>query len=105
LLNGVGFIGAAVWIPLYRGASTPVPCFGGNVSQTNAGWTAGAGVEWAPWSSNVVVTVDYLYVIFGGNTVNVVAFNQNGGANLSSISTVYNGGGFNLVRGGLNWKF
>ena len=76
---------------------------GGSVSETHtrAGWTAGAGVEWAldrSWS----VKTEYLYANFGGT-----AYFNFPGAIPGGIAN-RNGGVFlndNIVRVGVNYKF
>ncbi|MFT4120901.1 outer membrane protein [Bradyrhizobium sp.] len=78
-------------------------CFAGASSGVRAGWTAGAGFEYA-LLQNLTAKAEYLYVDLGGNSVIGTAFRGNGGipasytANFSSLS-------FNIVRAGLNYRF
>jgi outer membrane immunogenic protein len=106
-LNGVGFIGAADFgFFCTSGSSVAVKCFAGSSSRTELGWTIGGGLEYAPWNNNITLRAEYLYInLGGGDTVNVVALNSNGGAAPSSIAAVYNRTDFSVVRGGINWKF
>jgi outer membrane immunogenic protein len=70
------------------------------VSNTSAGWTAGAGVEWmfAPqWS----VKAEYLYVDLGSHSSTIT---YTYGANTSTLtSSVHDTD--NVVRGGINYRF
>lgn len=78
-------------------------CFVGSASGVRAGWTAGAGVEYAVWQS-VTLKAEYLYVDLGGNDVIGTALNGNGRTPASytaSISSLH----FNVVRAGLNYRF
>jgi outer membrane immunogenic protein len=60
-------------------------------TQTQAGWTAGAGVE-AAFADNWTAKIEYLYVDLGTATCNIC-----GGTTVSITD--------NLVRGGVNFKF
>jgi hypothetical protein len=72
-------------------------CFVGGSSRTATGWTLGGGFEYV-FSQNVSLKAEYLYVNLGHrDTVNVVA--------QSSFSAAYGIVDFNLVRGGLNFRF
>jgi outer membrane immunogenic protein len=79
-------------------------CFLGNSSNTDVGWTIGGGLEYLLWR-NLSVKAEYLYVNLGsGRAVNVVA--QAGGAiGASSFTAAYSTVDFQVIRGGLNWKF
>lgn len=80
-------------------------CFLGNSSRTATGWTAGAGVEYAFWN-NFTLRLEYLFVsLGGGDIVNVVAQNVPGGNVPSSFSASFNRTDFNVVRGGVNYRF
>ncbi len=68
------------------------PTGGPFTSATQAGWTAGAGVE-AAFAPNWTAKVEYLYVDFAGLTVPA------GGTNITVNLTE------NLVRAGVNYKF
>jgi len=62
----------------------------GSVSDTNVGWTAGAGVEWAA-ISNWTAKIEYLYVDLASNPF--------------SITGVSNGYRFGEIRAGVNYHF
>ena len=79
-------------------------CFLGSSSRTPTGWTAGTGVEYAPWN-NVSVKGEYLYVsLGGGDAVNVVAVNSPS-PNASSFTAAFNRTNFHVVRAGINFRF
>jgi len=69
-----------------------------SVDDTNAGWTAGAGVEFAV-AGNVTAKVEYLYVDLGNITCGVGTACINGGVGNKVDFTT------NMVRGGLNFRF
>ncbi len=79
-------------------------CFMGNSARTATGYAYGAGAEYVLWN-NVSLKAEYLYVNLGrGNTVSIVA--QNGNTAIpASFTATYSGLAFQLVHGGLNWKF
>jgi outer membrane immunogenic protein len=79
-------------------------CFLGSGSRTATGWTAGAGVEYAFWN-NFTLRLEYLFVSLDGNIVNVVAQTPPGGNVPSSFSANFSRTDFNVVRGGLNYRF
>jgi outer membrane immunogenic protein len=81
-------------------------CFVGGSSRTMTGWTLGGGFEYV-LSQNVSLKAEYLYVNLGhGNAVNVVAQSTAGLIAIpSSFSAAYSIVDFNLVRGGLNFRF
>jgi len=86
---------------------TAGPCFVGNTSQTLIGYTAGGGVAYAI-SPNVSLFAEYLYINLGHiHDVNSVALNPLAGfpAPLSSFTAHFSDVIFNVVRGGLNYKF
>lgn len=72
--------------------------FTGSTSTTNAGWTAGAGLNYG-LTSNWIVGIEYLYVDLGN-----VSYTELGPALGSSI-TISNRAAFQLVRGSLDYKF
>ena len=78
--------------------------FGGvTTTHDQAGWTAGAGVEWA-FADNWTAKVEYLYVNIGSGTVNcsaTVCLGANNGAALPISATLTE----NIVRAGINFKF
>jgi outer membrane immunogenic protein len=81
-------------------------CFVGGSSRTATGWTLGGGFEYV-LSQNISLKAEYLYVNLGhGDTVNVVAQSTAGLVAIpSSFSATYSTVDFNLVRGGLNYRF
>ncbi len=67
---------------------------GGSESKTNAGWTAGAGVEYAfmgPWSAKI----EYLYVDLGKATCSAATCGLDTDVNFRS----------SIVRAGVNYRF
>ncbi|HEX7562705.1 MAG TPA: outer membrane protein [Bradyrhizobium sp.] len=94
--NGPGGTG------VFNGTCIPGLCYSGAFDHTAAGWTAGAGLEYA-FLRNVTLKVEYLYINLGGNT-----FNENvltGGTATSSFTAHYNDVAFHVVRGGINYRF
>jgi len=68
----------------------------GNTSNTQIGWTAGAGVEWA-FAQNWTARVEYLFMDFTPSSTVALT----GGGTLTQSLTIKD----NLVRGGINFKF
>jgi len=68
----------------------------GSVSRTKAGWTAGAGVEYA-FMGNWSAKLEYLYVDLGSATCGMATcgFPADESINFKA----------NLVRAGLNYRF
>jgi len=87
------------WMPYVTGglaigdikASNPIAL---GVNQTNAGWTAGGGIEFA-LASNWTAKVEYLYVDLGHVNCTVTC-----GPLTNSVSFTAN-----VVRGGFNYRF
>ena len=71
----------------------------GSASATHAGWTAGAGAEYAV-TDNISLKAEYLFVQLGGVSGSEVGFAPPV-VGSSKIGTV----GTNIVRAGLNWRF
>ncbi|HXX26325.1 MAG TPA: outer membrane protein [Pseudolabrys sp.] len=72
---------------------TSVPAFGGQTN-TQAGWTAGAGLEFAingPWTAKV----EYLYVDLGKDTCDT------GSCGIATTTDFHT----NIVRAGFNYRF
>jgi outer membrane immunogenic protein len=67
---------------------------GVTTSQTNAGWTVGAGLEFAV-AGNFTLKAEYLYVDLGKFNCGIAC-----GAAIDNVSFTTN-----LVRGGLNYRF
>ncbi|MGB8629285.1 MAG: outer membrane beta-barrel protein, partial [Xanthobacteraceae bacterium] len=75
---------------------------GATTTHDQAGWTAGAGIEWA-FADNWTAKVEYLFVDIGAGTINCAAAICTGayGAPIPvSVSLTEN-----LVRAGVNFKF
>jgi outer membrane immunogenic protein len=84
-------------------------CFLGGNSHTAAGWTVGAGFEYALWN-HISYKAEYLYVDLGSSSANVVAQSTAGFAPPpplipSSFTASYGKTDFNVVRAGINYKF
>jgi hypothetical protein len=91
----LGYAGGT-WMPYVTGGLAFGNFQAGNIfgtsNTTNAGWTLGAGVEYA-FAGNWTVKAEYLYVDLGNfNCSTCIA-----GTNVSST--------MNLVRGGVNFHF
>ena len=84
--------------------NSTVTCFLGNSSRVAAGWTVGAGTEYA-MSRNFSIKAEYMYVNLGGDSVNVVTTQANGGNALTSFTANYDRAQFHTVRVGLNYRF
>jgi outer membrane immunogenic protein len=76
--------------------------FTGNNSQTEVGYTVGAGIEHA-FAPNWTVKAEYLFYDLGDNTVNVAVIPGSGGGGTGYNSRFENDG--HIVRVGLNYKF
>jgi outer membrane immunogenic protein len=73
-------------------------------SNTQIGWTAGAGVEWA-FTDNWTARVEYLYVDLGNSTCNAATscgFDGLGATSPASDTVKFTA---NLVRAGVDYKF
>jgi len=82
-------------------------CFSGTSTQTLAGWTLGAGGEYMI-TNNLSLRAEYLYVNLGRpGGVNSVATSTLAfpGTSPSSFTANFSAVNFNVVRGGVNWKF
>jgi outer membrane immunogenic protein len=91
----LGYAGGT-WMPYVTGGLAFGNFQAGNIfgtsNTTNAGWTLGAGVEYA-FAGNWTVKAEYLYVDLGNfNCATCIA-----GTNVSST--------MNIVRGGVNFHF
>jgi outer membrane immunogenic protein len=71
----------------------------GSASSTHAGWTAGAGAEYAV-TDNISLKAEYLFVQLGGVSGSEVGFAPPvvGSSKTGTLGT-------NIVRAGLNWRF
>ena len=85
--------------------ATPT-CFVGGTSQTLTGYAAGGGTAYAI-SPNVSLFVEYLYVNLGhtSNFTSIALTTGAPGASPSSFTAHFSDVIFNVVRGGLNYKF
>ena len=91
------FIGATTTLHCPAGS----PCLGGQVSNTSAGWTAGAGVEWAA-TNRVTLKFEYLHISLPDSTFVMSALPPATG-NATVTANFHNQ--FDIVRAGLNWRF
>ena len=82
-----------------------VPVFGqpgtasGSASTTHAGWTAGAGAEYAV-TDNISLKTEYLFVQLGGVSGSEVGSPPPGVGSFKTGTL-----GTHIVRAGLNWRF
>jgi outer membrane immunogenic protein len=91
----------------FAAGAVEVPnCFLGSNFRWETGWTAGAGLEYSPWE-HVSFKVEYLFVGLGnGGSVNVVALSTGGiPVTPASFTSAFGRTDFNVVRGGINFKF
>lgn len=81
--------------------SNGIPQGRGSNEETRAGWTLGAGTEyaWGPWS----LGLEYLYMDLGHSNA-AIQFTGYPGANLDSV-TVSSGNSINIVRALVNYRF
>jgi outer membrane immunogenic protein len=91
------FIGASTSLHCVAGAV----CLGGQGSNTSAGWTAGAGVEWAA-TNKVTVKLEYLHIALPDSAIVLSAVAPATG-NATVTANFRNQ--FDLVRVGLNYRF
>jgi outer membrane immunogenic protein len=71
-------------------------------SNTSSGWVAGAGVDWAPWSNNWIVRVEYLHYELQGATS--TSFFQSAPA-IVAANPAWGNISVDSVRAGLSYKF
>lgn len=76
-------------------------CFAGSASRTSVGWTAGAGGEYK-LTDRFTLKVEYLYVNLGSKSFAAPAIVF---ANNPSIMNASSDAAFNVVRGGINYRF
>ncbi len=82
-------------------------CVGNNIciadsnSRTSTGWTAGGGFEWA-LGSHITFKGEYLHVDLGSQTIKLVAQSPSTG---NGFVTAKFDNSFDVVRGGLNYRF
>jgi outer membrane immunogenic protein len=80
------------------------PCHFGSLSSTDAGWTLGAGFEYAVLK-NWTLKAEYLYVNLGGKSLTEPALIPFGANALSSFNANYSNAAFNVARVGVNYRF
>jgi outer membrane immunogenic protein len=73
-----------------------------STSNTETGWTVGAGAEWA-FANSWSVKAEYLYVDLGNRTLTSIPSGR--AANLATTLTEGFQNRYNIVRVGLNYKF
>ena len=80
----------------------PCPaCVSTSFSNTASGWVAGAGVDWAPWSNNWIVRVEYLhYDLQGAASSSFLP-----GVPVPLANPAWNNISVDSVRAGLSYKF
>lgn len=76
-------------------------CIAGNDSRVSAGWTAGGGLEYAPWN-NMTFKIEYLHIDLGDQTLRLVAQSPATG---DGYVTAKFSNAYDIVRAGVNWKF
>jgi outer membrane immunogenic protein len=72
------------------------------LSNTETGWTAGGGIEWA-FAPNWSIKAEYLFIDLGDTTI--VTAPSGRAANLATTLTSNFSNQYQLVRLGVNWKF
>lgn len=78
-------------------------CYGGSGSQTSIGWTAGGGIEYM-LLAHLTAKLEYLHVDLGGQTVTLVSPSPPSSPGVF-MNYQFNHDAFDLIRGGLNYKF
>jgi opacity protein-like surface antigen len=75
-------------------------------SSSGTGWVAGGGVEWAPWSNNWILRLEYLHYTIGGASATVAGVNTAVDSPVG-FNTTFNFGELKIdtVRAGLSYKF
>jgi len=76
-------------------------CLAGSGSRTSDGWAAGLGAEWAFWG-NTTLKVEYLHIDLGDENIHLVA--QSPATGTGFINARFDNS-YDIVRGGLNFKF
>jgi outer membrane immunogenic protein len=80
-------------------------CFSGSSRNTEIGWTAGGGIEWAAWQ-RWTLKAEYLYVSLDNKTLTETAVATQPGLPVpASFNVNFGRANFNIVRAGLNYKF
>jgi outer membrane immunogenic protein len=72
-----------------------------SLADTRTGWVAGGGIDWAPWSNNWILSVEYLHYQFGGTSfTGIDAATVNG-----SVKFGFGDLTIDTVRAGVSYKF
>ena len=79
-------------------------CFAGASSDTNYGWTVGAGFEYALFG-NFTLKAEYLYVRLEDNSFNVTATNSTAGFAPATFTADFGRTDFHTARLGVNYRF
>jgi outer membrane immunogenic protein len=82
-------------------AAFPSPCLAGQETRTSAGWTAGAGGEWAV-TDKWRLKVEYLHVALGDETIALVPQPPATG---NGFVTAHFNNQFDIVRAGFNVRY
>jgi outer membrane immunogenic protein len=80
----------------------PAPCIAGQGTRTSAGWTAGAGGEWAV-TDKWRLKVEYLHVALDGQTITLVPLPP-ATTGTGFVSAHFNNQ-FDIVRAGFNFRY
>jgi outer membrane immunogenic protein len=83
----------------YVGLPAAGPAFSSSNTDTNFGWTVGAGIE-AALSANWTAKIEYLHMNFGRSGTDFTFAAADGSTVHSDVKTQVN-----LIRGGVNYKF
>jgi outer membrane immunogenic protein len=81
-----------------------LPCFVGNSSRTNSGFTVGGGTEIAILN-NVSLKAEYLFLGMNSPSLRVAAVNPGAGFAAASFTTTYSRSNLNIARVGINYHF
>jgi outer membrane immunogenic protein len=105
-INQVGAVGLGFAYGCFANSGAFPVCFAGESARWRAGWTVGAGLEWAV-AKNISLKAEYLHVNLGsGDTVVVTAASNAGtGATPASFLSNYGRPDFDMVRFGVNYHF
>ncbi len=79
-------------------------CFSGSHTRSSAGWTVGAGAEYA-FARSFALKIEYLYVNLGSDGLAIPAAIFTAGGSPSALNVNFGDAAFNLVRAGLNYRF
>ena len=88
--------------------NTPGVSLATSFSSAQSGWVAGGGVEWAPWSNNWILRLEYLHYDVNGVSATVTGLGPHPGPFAAHpIATTFNFGDLKLdtVRAGVSYKF